>query len=70
MLWGQKIGMLGKTGPSGNFSHLHLGSYLTRHDLDVDNRDKRLNLYPWLVTAYQAQHPKGLLAMARPHHRF
>ena len=66
---GQKIGMLGKTGPSGNFSHLHLGSYLTRHDVDVDNRDKRLNLYPWLVAAYQAQHPKGLVAIARPHHQ-
>jgi hypothetical protein len=61
--------MLGKTGPSGNFSHLHLGSYLTQHDLDVDNRDKRLNLYPWLVAAYQAQHPKGLVAIARPHHQ-
>jgi hypothetical protein len=64
---GQKIGTLGKTGPSGKFSHSHLGSYLTRHDLDVDNRDCRLNLYPWYVAAYQAQHPKGLLAVARPH---
>ena len=26
---GQKIGALGKTGPSGNFSHCHLGSYVT-----------------------------------------
>ena len=54
---GQKLGMLGRTGPSGNFSHLHLGR--------GDNR--RLNLYPWLVTAYQAEHPKRLLAVARPH---
>ena len=66
---GQKLGMLGRSGPSGNFSHSHLGSYLTRHDLDVDNRDKRLNLYPWLVAAYQAQHPTGLVAIARPHHQ-
>ena len=66
---GQKLGMLGRTGPSGNFSHLHLGSYLTRHDVDVDNRDRRLNLYPWLVAAYQAQHPQGLVAVARPHHQ-
>ncbi len=66
---GQKLGMLGRSGPSGNFSHSHLGSYLTRHDLDVDNRDKRLNLYPWLVAAYQAQHPRGLAAIARPHHQ-
>jgi hypothetical protein len=64
---GQMIGILGRTGPSGNFSHSHLGSYLTRHDLDTDNRDCRLNLYPWYVAAYQAQHPKGLLAVARPH---
>lgn len=65
---GQKIGLLGKSGPSGNFSHLHLGTYLNKHDLDVDNRNRRLNFYPWLVAAYQAQHPKGLLAVARPHH--
>jgi hypothetical protein len=65
---GQKIGLLGRSGPSGNFSHLHLGTYLTKQDLDVDNRNRRLNLYPWFVTAYQAQHRKGLCAVARPHH--
>ena len=65
---GQKIGMLGKSGPSGNFSHLHLGTYLNMHDLEIDNRNRRLNFYPWLVAAYQAQHPKGILAVARPHH--
>ena len=45
-----------------------LGHLPEKHDLDVDNRNRRLNFYPWLVTAYQAQHPKGLLAVARPHH--
>jgi hypothetical protein len=65
---GQKIGILGKNGPSGNFAHLHLGTYLNMHDLEVDNRNRRLNLYPWLVAAYQAQHPNGFLAVARPHH--
>jgi hypothetical protein len=64
---GQPIGLLGRSGPSGNFSHLHLGTYLNKHDLDVDNRNRRLNYYPWLVTAYKAQHPKGLCAVARPH---
>jgi hypothetical protein len=64
---GQKLGTLGRTGPSGNFSHLHLGSYLTKSDLDQDIRNRRLNLYPWLVAAYQAQHEKGLTAVARPH---
>jgi len=70
---GEKIGTLGKTGPSGNFSHLHVGTYLQLGDTslkpgDPDNPNRRLNLYPWLVTAYQAVHPKGLLAVARPHH--
>jgi hypothetical protein len=65
---GQKIGTLGKNGPSGNLAHLHLGTYQTRHDMNVDNRNRRLNLYPWLVAAYQAQHPQGLFAAARPHH--
>jgi hypothetical protein len=57
---GQRLGMMGKTGPSGNFSHLHLGwmGHLSRH----------VNLYPWLVAAYQAEHPKRLYAVARPHH--
>jgi hypothetical protein len=61
---GQKIGMLGRSGPSGNFSHLHLGNPA----MEDPKPETRLNLYPWLVTAYQALHPKGLLAVARPHH--
>lgn len=65
---GQRLGLLGKTGPSGNFAHLHVGTYLTRQDLDRDHGNRRLNLYPWMVTAYQARHPRGLLAVARPHH--
>ncbi|HEX2924247.1 MAG TPA: peptidoglycan DD-metalloendopeptidase family protein, partial [Chloroflexota bacterium] len=65
---GAKIGMLGKTGPSGNFSHLHLGSFLSRADMEGGRENKRLNLYPWLVTAYQAAHPKSVYAVARPHH--
>jgi hypothetical protein len=64
---GRKLGMLGRTGPSGNFSHLHLGAYLSEQDIDGTGPCRRLNLYPWLVTAYQARHPQGLLAVARPH---
>jgi murein DD-endopeptidase MepM/ murein hydrolase activator NlpD len=64
---GQKLGLLGKTGPSGNFSHLHVGTYLSRREQDLDRPNRRLNLYPWLVTAYQSQHPQGLCAVARPH---
>ena len=65
---GRKIGILGKTGPSGNFSHIHLGCYLSLRDMENDRPNRRLNLYPWLVAAYQAIHPKGLFAVARPHH--
>lgn len=56
---GQKLGTLGKTGPSGNFAHLHFSRRAA---------GRNLNVYPWLVTAYEAAHPKGLLAVARPHH--
>lgn len=64
---GHKIGLLGKTGPSGNFSHLHLGAFLSRSDADSGHAARQLNLYPWLVTAYRAKHPSELLAVARPH---
>jgi hypothetical protein len=64
---GRKIGVLGKTGPSGNFAHLHLGNYLSEADLDGDRINRRLNLYPWLVAAYQQQCQKMLYAVARPH---
>ncbi len=65
---GQKLGMMGKTGPSGNFSHLHLGSFLSRADVDAGRMNNKLNLYPWLVAAYRAHHPDRLCAAARPHH--
>ena len=64
---GQKIGVLGKTGPSGNFSHLHLGTYLSKADLDAGRNNRRLNLYPWLIAAFQEQYPRTLYAVARPH---
>jgi murein DD-endopeptidase MepM/ murein hydrolase activator NlpD len=56
---GQKLGTLGKTGPSGNFAHLHFSRRAS---------GRNLNVYPWLVTAYEAEHPQGLFAVARPHH--
>jgi murein DD-endopeptidase MepM/ murein hydrolase activator NlpD len=56
---GQKLGTLGKTGPSGNFAHLHFSRRAA---------GRNLNVYPWLVTAYEAEHPHGLFAVARPHH--
>jgi len=65
---GQWVAMLGRHGASGNFSHLHVGIYLTDADLAAGRLCRNLNLYPWLVTAYEAEHPKSLLAVARPHH--
>lgn len=64
---GQKLGILGKTGPSGNYSHLHIGSYLSEADLDNDRMNRRLNLYPWLIATYQQQYQKMLYAVARSH---
>ena len=64
---GQKIGVLGKTGPSGNFAHLHLGNYLSQADLDAGRSNRRLNLYPWLVATYEQKYRRKLYAVARPH---
>ena len=64
---GQRIGILGKTGPSGNFSHLHVGTYLSKSDLEASRSNRRLNLYPWMVTAYSKQCLRTLYAVARPH---
>ena len=64
---GQKIGVLGKTGPSGNFAHLHLGNYLSEAELDAGRSNRRLNLYPWLIAAYEQQYRRTLYAVARPH---
>ncbi len=64
---GQKIGILGKTGPSGNFAHLHLGNYLSEADLDAGRSNRRLNLYPWLIATYEQQYHQTLYAAARPH---
>jgi hypothetical protein len=64
---GRKIGVLGKTGPSGNFAHLHLGNYLSEADLDAGRINRRLNLYPWLISTYERQYRKILYAVARPH---
>lgn len=67
---GQKIGALGKTGLSSNTPCCHLGSYVTNppeRKPGAADMNRRLNLYPWYVAAYQALHPKGLLAVARPH---
>jgi murein DD-endopeptidase MepM/ murein hydrolase activator NlpD len=64
---GQWIGMLGRRGASGNFSHLHVGVYRSEADMPGDRLSRNLNLYPWLVAAYQAGCPRELHAVAGPH---
>ena len=65
---GQWVGMLGRRGASGNFSHLHVGTYLSESAMLVGGMNRNLNLYPWLVTAYRAESGVQLQAVAHPHH--
>jgi murein DD-endopeptidase MepM/ murein hydrolase activator NlpD len=64
---GQWVGMLGRRGASGNFSHLHVGAYLSKSAMNMDRSNRNLNLYPWLVAAYQKDSGTHLCAVARPH---
>jgi len=64
---GQWVAMLGRRGASGNFSHLHVGTYSSKTALAVGRLNRNLNLYPWLVAAYQAETGTDLYAVARPH---
>jgi len=64
---GQWVGVLGRRGASGNFSHLHVGAYLSESAMTMDRPDRNLNLYPWLVAAYQKESGIDLCAVARPH---
>ncbi|MBN2128381.1 MAG: PKD domain-containing protein [Sedimentisphaerales bacterium] len=64
---GQWVAMLGRRGASGNFSHLHVGTYVSKTAMTVGRLNRNLNLYPWLVAAYRAEAGKDLYAVARPH---
>jgi murein DD-endopeptidase MepM/ murein hydrolase activator NlpD len=64
---GQWVGMLGKRGASGNFSHLHVGTFLSESAMAEGRLNRNLNLYPWLVAAYQQESDTSLYAVARPH---
>lgn len=59
---GEWIGILGKEGASGGWSHLHF-------DIQGTEGSERglINGYPFLVEAYLREHPGTLLAVARPH---
>jgi murein DD-endopeptidase MepM/ murein hydrolase activator NlpD len=64
---GQWVGMLGRRGASGNFSHLHVGAFLSEAAMKTGELNRNLNLYPWLVAAYQKRSEVDLLAVAGPH---
>lgn len=64
---GQWVGMLGRRGASGNFSHLHVGACLSESALAEGRLSRNLNLYPWLVAAYRQERGTGLYAVAGPH---
>lgn len=61
---GQRIGLLGKEGGSGGWSHLHF---------DISGRQPSgkwgiIEGYAFLWEAYRNEHKPKLLAVARPHH--
>jgi len=64
---GQSVGILGRKGASGNFSHLHVGLFLSTEHLRADRPCRAINLYPWLVEAYRRAAGVRLCAVARPH---
>ncbi len=60
---GQKIGILGKKGASGGWSHLHFDVVTPQ----PSGRYGITDAYAMLWQAYQAQYRPKLLAVARPH---
>ena len=60
---GAPIGVLGKEGASGGWSHLHFGMASPQ----PSGRCGEVEGYPFLVEAYLHEHPGALLACARPH---
>ncbi|MBM4083777.1 MAG: metalloendopeptidase, partial [Planctomycetes bacterium] len=60
---GDPVGVLGKEGSSGGWSHLHFG--ITGPQ--PSGRYGQVEGYPLLVEAYLHEHPGALLACARPH---
>ncbi len=61
---GQPIGLLGKEGGSGGWSHLHF---------DIKSRQPSglwgtEDAYPFIWQAYQQQYKPDIIAVARPHH--
>ena len=61
---GQKIGLLGKEGGSGGWSHLHFDIKTRQPSGKWGVQDS----YAFLWEAYQREHKPQLIAVARPHH--
>ena len=60
---GQKLGVLGKEGGSGGWSHLHF-DILARQPSGLWGNEEG---YAFLWQAYEQEHPRPLVAVARPH---
>jgi len=61
---GQVVGLLGKEGASGGWSHLHFGTSRRQPSGEWGAEDA----YAFVWQAYLAQHSPDLIAVARPHH--
>jgi murein DD-endopeptidase MepM/ murein hydrolase activator NlpD len=61
---GERIGILGKEGGSGGWSHLHFGISARQ----PSGAYGTLNAYPFVWQAYQRQYHPPVVAVARPHH--
>ncbi|NLW49548.1 MAG: PKD domain-containing protein [Candidatus Brocadiaceae bacterium] len=61
---GQVVGLLGKEGHSGGWSHLHYGISCPQ----PSGRYGAAYGYPFIWQAYRAEHSPKLIAVARPHH--
>jgi murein DD-endopeptidase MepM/ murein hydrolase activator NlpD len=60
---GQKLGVMGKEGGSGGWSHLHF-DILARQPSGLWGNEEG---YAFLWQAYEQEHPRELIAVARPH---
>lgn len=61
---GQKLGLLGKQGASGGWSHLHFGLWTKM----PSGKWGSLDVYPLVWEAYLRDHQPALLAVAQPGH--
>ncbi|MCK5271366.1 MAG: peptidoglycan DD-metalloendopeptidase family protein [Sedimentisphaerales bacterium] len=61
---GQKIGLLGKEGPSGGWAHLHFDIKA----IQPSGNWGVINSYAFAWEAYQRQYHPEIIAVARPHH--